>query len=80
MTSAEKRRAADFRARIMRIFSPDETVRADALDALKDAWEADQPSFRTEELASASADNCTIMAAKRDGQKEVIDWLAKFHH
>jgi len=80
MTTDQKRKNADFRARIMRIFSPDPVVREDALLALREAWEADQPSFRAEELASNPADNCVIMAATRDGHKQVVDWLAKFHH
>ena len=73
----EKQAAARQRERISRLFSTNTEVRADAVDALKEAWAYDQPSFLVEELANNPAENCSLMAARRDGQKELITWLLK---
>ena len=73
----ERRRNADLRQRIRRIFSENKEVRDDAIDALKDAWDYELPSFRMEELATMPTEACTIVAAGRDRVKELIDWLIK---
>lgn len=73
----EKEQNAKMRERVRRLFSTDPTVRADAQEALKDSWAFDEPSFMVEELASHPAENCSLMAARRDGQKEVLTWLMK---
>jgi len=70
-----KQLAARERERIRRLFSQNPEVRADAVEALKDAWAYDEPSFRMDELASQPAQNCVIAAARRDGQKELLTWL-----
>jgi len=78
MTPKEEEIKAKLRQRIRRLFNSQPEIRADAQEALRTAWEYDEPSFRVEELASHPADNCNIMAARRDGQKEVLAWLMKF--
>lgn len=75
MTEAEQN--VKMRERVRRLFNTDPIVRADAQDALKDSWAFDAPSFQIEELASHPAENCSLMAARRDGQKEVLTWLMK---
>jgi len=69
--------AARQRERIRRLFSTNAEVRADAVEALKDAWAFDEPSFRVDELATHSSEVCSLMAARRDGQKELLTWLLK---
>ena len=61
--------------RLRRLFSTNKTVREDAQEALKDSWAYELPSFRVEELSEFPADNCTTLAAQRDGNKEVVTWL-----
>lgn len=65
------------RSKIRGLFSENPAIRADAVEAMKKAWAFDAPSFDIAELATQPADNCTIMAARRDGQKEVLTWLMK---
>lgn len=78
MTPADqKRRDADLRTRVKRIFSKEPTVRADAIEALKECWAYDEPSFRADELNACDPQAATLMAAKRDGQKEIITWLSR---
>ena len=64
------------RERIKHIFSHEATIRADAVIALKEAWEFDAPSFRLEELATMDTQAATLAAMRRDSIKEVITWLA----
>jgi hypothetical protein len=64
-------------ARLRRLFSTDPTVRADAQEALKEAWGYDLPSLRLEELQECPAENCNLMSAKRDGNKEIVTWLLR---
>ena len=73
----QRQQEIKIREKIRMLFSAHPEVRLDAQEALKAAWSYDQPSFRMEELAAMPADNCTIAAARRDGAKEVIDWLLK---
>lgn len=61
--------------RVRRVFSQNRVVREDAFEALQEAWGTDQASFKMEELAAMPAENCTIAAARRDGQKEVVAWI-----
>lgn len=74
---SQKQQNAALRSRIRRIFSENPEVKADAVEALRDAWGCDLPSFQMEELAIMPAENCTLAAARRDGIKELVDWLAK---
>lgn len=74
---AQKRRDADLRERVCRIFSDNDTVRFDALDALKEAWCYNDPCFNLEELASMSPEASSLAAMRRSTVKEFIDWLAK---
>ena len=73
----QRQRNAESREKLKRLFSTNPEVRAEAIEILKDCWDYDSPSFRIEELASFSSDNCMVMAARRDGQKELINWLLK---
>jgi hypothetical protein len=74
----EQEAKARLRERIRRLFNTDPVVKQDAQEALRTAWGYDDPSFRVEELAAHPSENCAIMAARRDGQKEVLAWLMKF--
>jgi hypothetical protein len=65
------------RKKVKGLFSAIPEVRLDAIDALKQSWCYDEPSFEVTELASHPAQNCAIMAARRDAHKEVITWLTK---
>lgn len=67
---------AQVRASIKNLFGGDE-LRGQAVIDLKESWGFDLPSFRDEELQEFSADICSLRAAKRDGQKEIITWLQK---
>jgi hypothetical protein len=69
--------AAEERRRARRLFSDSPVVRQEAIEILKNAWGYHEPSFRVEELSNIPADACSIMAAKRDAYKEVLDWLFK---
>ena len=73
----EQRAKARMRSSIKGLFSEIPEVRLEALDALKEAWSYDEPSFRTDELASAETQSAVIAAARRDGYKEIIAWLSK---
>lgn len=70
------RNDAQRRAHIRQLFSGDETARAIAIQELKAAWGHDEPSFDVEELSN-HPQSAAIMAAKRDGWKEVVNWLIK---
>ncbi len=76
-TSAEMQARQDTRrhAQIRQLFSGDETARALAILSLKEAWGHDNPAFNEDELANFHPQAATTMAAKRDGWKEVINWL-----
>lgn len=63
--------------RLRRLFSTNELVRTDAQSALKESWCFEEPSFRVDELANHPAENCTILAAIRDGNKEVVEWMIR---
>jgi hypothetical protein len=63
------------RERVRRLFSTVVEIRHDAVEVLKETWDYNKPSFRVEELANFPHANCCIMAARRDAQKEIIDWL-----
>lgn len=71
----ERQQRAHFAARIRRIFSTDKRVREDAQEALKESWGYDLPSLRIEELSDFPAENCNLLSAKRDGNKEIVTWL-----
>ena len=73
----KQRRDAERRVLIKNLFSPEKEMRDMARQELKDAWAHDEPSFREVELETLPAENASLMAAKRDGRKEVIDWLLK---
>jgi hypothetical protein len=68
---------ANLRERIRRLFSQDTGVRADAVDALKEAWDFDDPSFNMGELATMDYHASTLAAMRRDSIKEVITWLTR---
>jgi hypothetical protein len=69
--------AAEERRRARRLFSDNAVVRQEAIEIIKNAWSYHEPSFNVEELSSMPTEACTIMAAKRDAYKEVVDWLIK---
>lgn len=73
---AQKRLDAANRQRIKKLFSGVPEARVDAIDALKDAWGFGLPSFDPAELA-LNPQAATLMAARRDGIKELITWLSK---
>lgn len=77
MTPEQKADAARLRDRVKRLFNPVPEIRDDAREALKESWLFDEPSFRIDELAHMPAENCTLAAARRDGQREVLNWLMK---
>jgi|SaaInlStandDraft_1057018.scaffolds.fasta_scaffold257237_2 hypothetical protein len=79
MTPEEQAKAHDraLRTKAKGLFSDIPEVKADAVDALKESWGFDEPSFRVEELAAHPSQNCAIMAARRDGHKEILSWLTK---
>lgn len=66
---------AKLKERLLRLFSTNQVVREDAQQALRESWCHDLPSFRPEELADFPANNCSLLAAQRDGNKEVVNWL-----
>ncbi len=68
---------ADLRRRVKTLFSDNEVVRADAQEALKEAWNFDEPSFNLDELASMDTQAATLAAMRRDTIKEVITWITK---
>ena len=74
---AQKRADANLRGRIKRLFSENPEVRLDAQEALKEAWNFDEPSFNMEELATMDPQSSTLAAMRRDAAKEVITWLIK---
>ena len=78
-TPEQKQQAHDraLRKKAKGLFSEIPEVRADAIDALKESWAFDEPSFNLGELATFPPENCNIMAARRDGYKEIITWLTK---
>jgi hypothetical protein len=78
-TPEQKAKAHDraLRKKARGLFSSIAEVRADAIDALKESWAFDEPSFNPGELATFPPENCNIMAAKRDAYKEVVTWLTK---
>ena len=63
------------REKIKRLWNKSPEVHLDAVENLKSAWGYHAPSFRIDELATMPHQNCSIMAAKRDAYKEIIDWL-----
>ena len=65
------------REKLRRMFSSDPVVKLEAEQILKAAWGYTDPSFDMGELATMPTEACTIMAAKRDAYKEVVDWLLK---
>lgn len=73
--ATERRNKALYAERLRRLFSTNKTVRDDAQEALKESWGYDLPSLRIEELSEFSAENCNLLSAKRDGQKEIVTWL-----
>lgn len=74
---AQRRADAALRARIKKLFSEVPTVREDAVEALKEAWDFDKPSFDMGELATMDPQAATLAAMRRDAAKEVITWLSK---
>lgn len=64
------------RQKIRRLFSEHPEVRAEAVELLKECWNVDGPVFDLDEMRECP-DTCSLMAAKRDGHKEVIQWLLK---
>lgn len=74
---ARKRADADLRERIKKLFSTDPLVRADAHEALKEAWNFDKPSFNMDELATMDPQASALAAMRRDTYKELITWLTK---
>lgn len=73
----QKREDSDRRTRIKRLFSEIPEARADAIDALKEAWSVDSPCFEVSEMATMDPQIVALMAMKRDSQREVINWLTK---
>jgi hypothetical protein len=73
----QRRANAKLRERTKRIFSTDPVVRADAHEALKEAWHFDQPSFDLDELAAVNIQAAVLAAMRRDTIKEVITWITK---
>jgi len=74
---AAKQADSRMRKAILGLFSPLPEAKLDAIDALKEAWCFDDPSFRADELAAVDPQAAIIAAARRDGQKEIITWLTK---
>ena len=74
---AQKRADADMRGRIKGLFSENEIIRKDAIEALKKAWNFDEPSFDLGELATMDPQSASLSAMRRDGYKEIITWLTK---
>lgn len=72
---ATKRANAKMRADIKGLFSQVPEVRLDAIDALKAAWNYDEPSFNLAEIAEHGPESATLTAMRRDTYKEVINWL-----
>ena len=76
MNNLEQKRANEQKRVLIRnLFSPDQDMREQARDELKKAWNVDQPSFRVDELAAHPAENASLMAAIREGNREVIEWI-----
>lgn len=48
---------------------------ARCLEHLAEHFETRLPAYRTPELAEHPDANCHTMAAIRDGQREVVEWL-----
>lgn len=65
------------RDRIKKLFSNVPEVRADAVDALKEAWAYDQPAFNLEEISQFGPEAASLAAMRRDATREFIDWLLK---
>ena len=72
-----KRADANLRQRIRKLFSENQTVREDAIEALKEAWNFDDPSFDLGELATMDPQAVALSAMRRDTYKELITWLTK---
>ena len=72
-----KRAEAQIRKNIRGLFSPITEVKADAVDALKEAWSFDEPSFDLGELATMDPQSAALAAMRRDSYKEIITWLIK---
>lgn len=47
------------------------------LKHLEEKFEVGLPAWRTTELAEFAPGNCNTMAAIRDGQREVVDYLKR---
>lgn len=77
MGEQRERRDSERRVAIKNLFSSVREEREEAIRELKEAWAYDDPCFNEDELATCSYENCTIMASRRDGQREVINWLTK---
>ena len=74
---AQKRADANLRERIKGLFSGVPQKREDAIEALKEAWNFDDPSFDLEELATMDPQAVALSAMRRDTYKEIITWLSK---
>lgn len=66
---------AQRRVLIRNLFHEDEELREEARREFKKAWEYDQPSFKVAELSSHSAETASLMAAMREGSREVVAWI-----
>jgi hypothetical protein len=74
---AQRRADSNLRTRIHRLFSENPEIREDAQEALKEAWNFDEPSFNMDELATMDPQAATLAAMRRDAVKEIITWLTK---
>lgn len=74
---AAKRAAASQREKVRGLFSDNAEVKKDAIDALKEAWSFDEPSFDLTELATMPPEAAALAAMRRDSYKELITWLTK---
>jgi hypothetical protein len=69
-------------SKMRRMFSENPEVSKDGFATLKDAFGYHLPSFRMEEMENPEIglDKCTLLAAKRDAWKELIDYLEDLQH
>lgn len=70
-----KRAESQMREKIKGLFSQIPEVRADAIDALKQAWNYDAASFDLSEIAEHGPQAASLSAMRRDTYREVITWL-----
>lgn len=73
----EKQIQYKLRKSIKGLFSDHPEVRAEAVEALKIAWEYDQPCFNLGELAAHTPEAAALSAMRRSTIKEFIDWIEK---